>query len=90
MARKTYTEAQIMTVLNEVKEGATIAATCRKHGIGEPTFFRWREKFAGLEKSDIVKMRALELENARLKRALADSMLDQQILKEAMALLGKR
>lgn len=89
MARKTYTEEKILSVLKEAADGATIGATCRKHGISEPTFYRWREKYQGLEKSDLARLRALEDENARLKRMLADAMLDREIQKEALTKLGK-
>ena len=89
MARKTYPEEKILSVLKEVADGATIGATCRKHGIAEPTFYRWREKYQGMEKSDLTRLRALEVENARLKRLLADAPLDREIQKEALSKLGK-
>jgi putative transposase len=90
MPRKTYSEEKILLVLKEVQDGATITQTCRKHGIGEPTFYRWREKYAGMEKSDLARIRELEVENARLRRVVADNALSLQIQKEALERLGKR
>ncbi len=90
MPRRTYSEDKILAVLTEARDGATIVETCRKYGITEPTFYRWREKYAGLEKSDLARLKALESENERLTRMLADTMLESQRQKEALAKLGKR
>jgi putative transposase len=91
MPRKSpHSDEQILIILKQVADGATITETCRKHGISEPTFYRWREKYGGLEKSDLTRLRELEVENARLRRALADTALSLQIQKEAIERLGKR
>lgn len=63
---------------------------CRKHGVSEPTYYRWREKYGGMEAEEAVRLKALEDENARLKRLLADTMLDLSIIKEALVILGKK
>ena len=85
-----HSDEQTLIILKQVADGATITETCRKHGISEPTFYRWREKYGGLEKSDLTRLRELEVENARLRRALADTALSLQIQKEAIERLGKR
>lgn len=90
MPRKNYSDEKILCILKEVEDGATITETCRKHGVAETTFYRWREKFAGMEKSDLSRMRELEAENARLRRIVADSALALQIQREALDKLGKR
>ena len=91
MPRKSpHSDEQILIILKQVADGATITETCRKHGISEPTFYRWREKYGGLEKSDLTRLRELEVENARLRRALADTALSLQIQKEAIERLGER
>lgn len=81
MTRKRYTEEQIIAVLKESQAGATAAELCRKHGISEPTFYKWKSKYAGMEPSDLRKMRILEEENRKLKHLVADLTLDNQALK---------
>ena len=81
-----FTEAQIIGVLREQEAGGTIDEVCRRHGISPQTFYRWKAKDGGLEVSDAQKLKALEDENRRLKKLVAQQALDNQILKE---LLGK-
>ena len=82
-----FTEEQIITILREQEAGVATADVCRKHGISSATFYKWKAKFGGLEVSDAKRLKALEDENAKLKRMLADSMLDNAALKD---LLGKK
>jgi putative transposase len=86
MPRKRYTEEQIVSILSEATAGAKTIDICRKYGVSENTFFRWRSKYAGMTVPDIKKMRALEDENSRLKRKLAETILDLDTVK---ALLQK-
>jgi len=81
MTRKRYTEEQIIAVLKEAQAGVTAAELCRRHGMSEPTFYKWKSKYAGLEVSDLRKMRQLEDENRKLKHLVADLTLDVQALK---------
>lgn len=80
------TEAQIIGVLREQEAGGTTDEVCRRHGISPQTFYRWKAKYGGLAVSDAQKPKALEDENRRLKKLLAESMLDVAALKD---LLGK-
>jgi putative transposase len=87
MKRLRFTEEQIITVLREQEAGMKTADVCRKHGISDATFYKWKAKYGGLEVSEAKRLRALEDENGRLKRMLADAMLDNAALKD---LLGKK
>ena len=80
--RKRFTEEQIVGVLNEHEAGGTIRELCRRHGITETTFHRWRAKYGGLQVSDARRLKALEDENRRLKRLVADLSLDNAMLKD--------
>lgn len=82
MKRSRFTEEQIIAILKEQEAGMVTAVVCRRHGISPATFYKWKAKFGGLEVSDARKLRQLEEENARLKRLLADTMLDNAMLKE--------
>ena len=82
MKRKRFTEEQIIGVLKQVDNGIPYKEVCRSHGITMQTYFRWKSKFGGMEVSDAKKMRALEQENSRLKRMVADLSLDIQVLKD--------
>ena len=82
---KRYTEEQIIAVLKEAETGAKTAEICRKHGISDATYYKWKAKYSGLEVSDLRKMKALEEENSRLKRIVADLSLDNRALKDVLS-----
>ena len=87
MKRSRFTEEQIIGILREQEAGVPVADLCRKHGISSPTFYKWKAKYGGLDVSEARRLKALEDENAKLKRMLADAMLDNVALKD---LLGKK
>jgi putative transposase len=78
-----FTESQIVGILKEHEAGQATKDVCRRHGISETTFYKWKAKFGGMEVSDVAKMRALEDENRRLKRIVADQALHIDTLKIA-------
>lgn len=85
MKRSRFSEEQIIGILKESEAGGqTAIAVCRKHGIAEQTFYRWKSKYGGMEVSEAKRLKALEAENARLKKLLADAMLDNSLLKEVL------
>lgn len=86
MKRSRFTEEQIIGILREQEAGVPVADLCRKHGLSSPTFYKWKAKYGGLDVSEARRLKALEDENAKLKRMLADAMLDNTVLKD---LLGK-
>jgi len=86
MKRSRFTEEQIIGILKEHQAGLTAAELCRKHGISDATFYKWRSKYGGMEVSDARKLKSLEDENRKLKKLLAEQMLDNSVLKE---MLGK-
>ena len=81
-----FLEEQIIGILKEHQAGLSAADLCRKHGISDATFYNWRSKYGGMEVSDAKKLKALEAENAKLKKLLAESVMDLSTLKE---MLGK-
>ena len=85
MKRSRFSDEQIIGILKEQEAGAATADVCRRHGISSATFYKWKAKYGGLEVSDARRLRSLEEENARLKRLLADAMLDNAMLKEISA-----
>lgn len=85
MKRMRFTEEQIIAVLKEVEAGAKTGDLARRHGVSEATIYNWRAKYGGLEVSEARRLRTLEDENAKLKRLLADAMLDQAALKDLLA-----
>ena len=85
MKRSRFTQEQVIGVLKEHQAGAAVADLCRKHGISDATFYTWRSKYGGMEVSDARKLKGLEEENARLKKLLAESMLDVSTLKDLLA-----
>ncbi len=84
MRGKQFSEEQIIGILKEAEAGVALGDLTRKHGICEGTYYRWKAKYGGLELSDAKRLRQLEQENTRLKRLLADAMLDKQILQETL------
>ena len=85
MKKQRFTEEQIIAVLKEQEAGVKVADLCRKHGISEATFYHWKAKYGGMEVSEAKRLKALEDENARLKKLLAEQMLDAAALRELLA-----
>jgi putative transposase len=85
MKRSRFTEEQIIAILREQEAGAVTAELCRRHGISQATFYNWKAKFGGMDVSEAKRLRSLEDENARLKRLLADAMLDNVALKDLLS-----
>ena len=83
MKRKRFKEEQIITILKAAEVSGNVRAACQEHNVSEQTFYRWRQKFGGLEVSEAKRLRELERENTRLKRLVADQALDNSILREA-------
>jgi len=86
MKRSRFTEEQIIGILKEHQAGLGAKELCRKYGVSDATFYKWRAKFGGMEVSDAKKLKALEAENTKLKKLLAEQMMDVSTLKE---MLGK-
>jgi putative transposase len=85
MKRKRFTEEQIIGILREQEAGAKTADLVRKHGVSEATLYNWKAKFGGMDVSDARRLKALEDENGKLKRLLADAMLDNTALKDLLS-----
>ena len=86
MKRSRFSEEQIIGILKEHQAGLSAKELCRKHGISDATFYKWRSKYGGMEVSDARRLKTLEAENAKLKKMLAEQMMDVATLKE---MLGK-
>ena len=84
MKKSRYSEERIIAVLKEHQAGIPVGELCRKHGISDATFYTWRKKFGGMDVSDARRMKGLEEENRKLKKLLAESMLDVATLREAL------
>ena len=87
MKRSRFTEEQIIGILKEHEAGVPIADLCRKHGVSNASIYKWKARYGGMNVSEAKRLKALEDENAKLKRMLADAMLDNVALKD---LLGKK
>ena len=84
MKRSRFSDEQITAMLKENEAGAKVDDICRRHGVSGATFYGWRKKFGGMERSDAKRLRDLEAENAKLKRIVADQMLDMSAMKELL------
>lgn len=87
MKRSRFSEEQIIAILKEQEAGVPVSELCRKHGVSDASIYKWKAKYGGLDVSEAKRLKALEDENAKLKRMLADAMLDNVALKD---LLGKK
>lgn len=85
MRRSKFSEEQIIGILKEHEAGLSAAELCRKYGVSDATFYKWRSRFGGMDVSDARKLKALEDENRRLKKLLAESMLDVSTLREMLS-----
>lgn len=85
MRKSRFSEEQIIGILKEQQAGLPVAELCRKHGISDGTFYAWRSKYGGMETSDARRLKALEEENRKLKKLLAEQMLDAATLREMLA-----
>lgn len=85
MKKRRFTEERIIAVLKEQEAGARAVDLCRKHGISEATFYNWKAKYGGMEVSEAKRLKALEEENAKLKKLLAEQMLDVAALRELLS-----
>ena len=84
MRKSRFSEEQIISILAEQERGQSTAAVCRKHGISGATFYKWKAKFGGMDVSDARRLKSLEDENRRLKKLLAEAMLDNAALKDVL------
>ena len=82
--KQRFSETQIIGFLREAEAGMAVTDLCRRHGFSEASYYLWRNKFGGLEVSDAKRLKALELENARLKRLLAEALLEQAVTREVL------
>lgn len=87
MKRNRFTEEQIISILKEHEAGVPVSDLCRKHGVSDASIYKWKARYGGMEVSEAKRLKSLEDENAKLKRMLADAMLDNVALKD---LLGKK
>lgn len=84
MKRNRFTESQIVAVLKEGEAGMPVAELCRKHGVSNATYYQWKSKYAGVQVSELTRLRELEAENAKLKRMYADLALENAAIKDVL------
>lgn len=84
MKKSRFSESQIVAILKEVELGAKVGETCRKHGVSEPTYYKWKSQYSGMTVSHLSQLRELQEENARLKRMYADLALMHNALKDVV------
>ena len=82
--KKRFTEEQIIGFLREAESGLPVTELCRRHGFSEASYYLWRSKFGGMSVSDAKRLKELETENGRLKRVLADALLENEVTQEAL------
>jgi len=85
MKRSQYTESQIVGILKEADSGVLVKDVCRKYGISDATYYKWKSKYGGLEVSDVRRLRELETENSQLKRMYAELSLENRALKDLIS-----
>ena len=85
MKRSRFSDEQIIGILKEHQAGLSAVELCRKYGVSDATFYKWRSRYGGMEVAEAKRLKALEDENGKLKRLLADAMLDVSTLKEKLA-----
>lgn len=85
MKKSKFTEVQIINILNEQSQGLKVSELCRKHGISEATYHNWKKKYGGLTVDELRRLKAMEEENSRLKRIVADLSLDNQIIRDLLS-----
>jgi putative transposase len=88
--KKRYTEEQIIGFLKQADAGVAVTELCRKHGFSEASYYLWRSKFGGMDVSDAKKLKALESENAKLKKLLTETILEKEVIQEALRKNGDR
>lgn len=84
MKQKSYSESQIIGILKEAESGIPVPELCRKHGMGNSTFYKWRAKYGGMDASLLQRMKELESENKRLKKLYAESQLEADVIRDAL------
>jgi putative transposase len=85
MKKTRFTEAQIISILNEQEQGIKVSDLCRKHGISDATFYNWKSKYGGMKVDELKRLKELEQENARLKRIVANQSLEIDIIKDVLS-----
>ena len=85
MKKSRYTDSQVIAILKQAEAGTPVPELCREHGMSDATFYKWRSKFGGMDASLMKRMKELEEENRRLKKMYAETKLEAEIVKEAMA-----